>query len=256
MARALRIATWNVLADSYLRREWYPRTTDAELEATGRLARLLDAVEALGADVVCLQEVEVKVFTALAARLEPKGLAGTWAQKGRGRPDGCATFVREGLGAREPEVVRYADAREGEPHSGHVALLCFVSLDGRVLGVANTLVRWDAPEAQVGLRQVRELSTALGGADGWVVCGDFNATLTSPALEVLLSSGFRDPHEAQAFTFNSAAEPRKIDFLLTSDSLHAQAVAPRRIDGLTPLPSSTEPSDHLALVADVRWRAG
>jgi endonuclease/exonuclease/phosphatase family metal-dependent hydrolase len=157
-------------------------------------------------------------------------------------------------------VVRYADAREGEPHSGHVALLGFVALEGRVLGVANTHVRWDAPEtppeAQVGLRQVRELATALGGADGWVVCGDFNATLQSPALEVLLAAGFRDPHEAEAFTFNSAAEPRKIDFLLTSEALHAEAVAPRRIEALTPLPSSAEPSDHLALVAEVSWRAG
>ena len=123
MATGLRVVTWNVLADAYIHRDWYPRTTDAELEPSGRRARLLDAVDALGADVLCLQEVEPPLFAALERRLSSGGLGGHFAQKGRGRPDGCATFVRRGLEARAPEVLRYADALGTEGHSGHLALL-------------------------------------------------------------------------------------------------------------------------------------
>ena len=78
----------------------------------------------------------------------------------------------------------------------------------------------------------------------------------SPALSALTALGLCDPHDASACTFISDGEARKIDFLLASPSLHVDAVAPRAIDADTPLPSSTEPSDHLPLVATVSWRAG
>src|SRR5688572_6528119 len=87
------VATYNVLATAYIKPEWYPGVSDHLLRAETRVPALVRHVEALGADVLCLQEVEPDVFAALGDRLGPLGYAGYYQQKGRNRPDGCATFV-------------------------------------------------------------------------------------------------------------------------------------------------------------------
>ena len=55
---ALRIATWNVLADCYVYEDEYPAVPRAALDWGCRRQRLLEALEALEADLLCLQEVE------------------------------------------------------------------------------------------------------------------------------------------------------------------------------------------------------
>lgn len=264
MPRGLRIATYNILADAYINEDWYPGTPAALLEPGTRRVRLLEHVAALDADVLCLQEVERASFDALAARLGAAGLAGRWAQKGRGRPDGCSTFVSGRALVREHRTLAYDDGGGIEPPSGHVALLTLLDVDGRLLGVANTHLRWDKPGTlpphQLGLAQARELLQTMAAVtpapDGWVVCGDLNAGPESDVLAALTGWGLRDPHDARAFTSTSNGQAKRIDFVLVSKALAARPFLPPPLGDDTPLPSPSEPSDHLALVTEVGWTAG
>ena len=54
----LTIVQWNVLADCYVYEDEYPAVPRAALDWGCRRQRLLAALEALEADLLCLQEVE------------------------------------------------------------------------------------------------------------------------------------------------------------------------------------------------------
>jgi endonuclease/exonuclease/phosphatase family metal-dependent hydrolase len=206
-------------------------------------------VERLGADVVCLQEVEEEMLAAIAARLP--GHEVHHAPK-RGRRDGVATLTR--LPVRQRQVVTFLDG------TGHVALLAALEDGDRLLGVASAHVKWDPPGARLGVYQARELVTAVErfspACDGWVLAGDFNAAPESELVEAMLARGWRDAyaHDPGASTCNANQVPRRIDFLFHTASLVAvpepiPAIAPE-----TPLPSDEQPSDHLAIAARFDWR--
>src|SRR5262249_13117158 len=157
-----------------------------------RLPALVRHVEGLHADLACLQEVEDETFAALKARL---GDYEGHYEKKRGKPDGCATFFRRGVFA--PHGVKRLEYRDTPQLAGLLSL----EPAGRLLGVANTHLRWDRPETslaeQVGYRQALELLTE-GEAyrpfqDGWLVCGDFNRTPDSGVVSLLLQGGFFHP---------------------------------------------------------------
>jgi endonuclease/exonuclease/phosphatase family metal-dependent hydrolase len=225
----LRIASYNVLADAYVRREFYPRTPEAVLEPSRRRRALL---EKLGdADVLCLQEVEPDAFSVFAARLS--GHEARYAAK-TGKPDGVATFVRRGLGAVEWRELGFADG------TGHVALAAVVG----GWGIANTHLKWDG-EGRHARGELAEILEAWVRGGPWVVCGDFNATPESAALAFAGGRGLVDP--GGGFTCNSNGRRKRIDYLLHTPELRATMMPVPEIGDLTPLPSETEPSDHLRI---------
>jgi mRNA deadenylase 3'-5' endonuclease subunit Ccr4 len=61
------VASYNILADAYIRREWYPKIPQSVLDPQRRTAALVRHLEGLSADVIWLQEVEPAVFTGIAA---------------------------------------------------------------------------------------------------------------------------------------------------------------------------------------------
>ena len=109
-APSLSILTYNILADAYLRPEWYAQVAPALLEPGPRQAALLARLEAADADVLCLQEVEPGVYQALHAHLQTLGYRGYFLRKGRQRADGCATFIRwQKAPVQATIALRYAD---------------------------------------------------------------------------------------------------------------------------------------------------
>jgi endonuclease/exonuclease/phosphatase family metal-dependent hydrolase len=260
------VASYNVLADSYVKPDRYPGVSPALLDPGQRTAALVRHVAALDADVVCLQEVEARAFAALADVLAPAGYAGYRLQKGSGKPDGCATFVRGAafnvLGLRE---VRYADGKGTGPDSGHVALLHLLESAGRPVGIANTHLKWDrrdTPTAQrFGLRQIRQLLDEIQAlkprCPTWVTCGDFNVTADSEEVRAMTEAGFVDAYRGKEGQRTSVTNDRakRIDFLFHTADLRA---SPRDLPPLhdrTPLPSADQPSDHLAVLAAFRFPA-
>jgi mRNA deadenylase 3'-5' endonuclease subunit Ccr4 len=235
---AFSIATWNILATSYIRREFYPQTPPEVLDPAWRLPAVARRAAALGVDILCLQEVEVPAYAALQESMA--GFAGVYVAKGRGRPDGCATFFRKSsltLSAEEP--------------------LLTLNQGGRKFAVLNTHLKWDPPgtprERQVGYRQVMQAIDALaqaGPVDGRILCGDLNVTPDSAVVEAVLAAGMNYAHRqcAGIATCNSNRQAKLIDYLFFSGSLHAKPVRPEPIDDETILPSPGQPSDHLPLV--------
>jgi len=139
--------TCNVLADGYIRRDWYPLTPDLWLDPARRHPALAEHLAAQGADLLCLQEVETPLYALIAERLARAGYAGEHVLKGAGKPDGCATFWRRDVFERQNGTrLEFADANAARGASGHIALITTLRQGERLLGVANTHIKWDAPK--------------------------------------------------------------------------------------------------------------
>lgn len=258
---AFKVASYNILADAYLRRGWYPRVPPELLARQRRRQALLERVAGLDADVLCLQEVEKGALADLRARLSPLGYAVCHGRKGAGKPDGCATLVR-GLAVREVRRLAFSDGEGRGGHSGHIALLVTVEQEGRAVCIVNTHVRWDPPGTPPGQgfapRQLGELLAQRPRGDGgawpagldWILCGDLNLTPESPVLDLLRQEGLRDSHGApRPPTCYVGGRAVSIDYLWHSPGLRAAPLEPPLIDDDTPLPSPSEPSDHLPICA-------
>jgi mRNA deadenylase 3'-5' endonuclease subunit Ccr4 len=258
------VASYNVLASSYIKPEWYPHTAPEFLDAAWRIPALVRHVCAFATDIICLQEIDRPTFAAFESSLSLRGYAVHYAAKTRGQPDGCATFFREDrLARRASDVIGYSDGDSPRDDSGHIALIVVLEHAGRSLGIANTHLKWDSPatspEKHRGLRQVRQLlrtsETMVPQCDGWIMCGDFNATPSSPIVATLQQAGLYYAHESdqRARTCNSNANAKLIDYLFHSSALLAKPVGSPRLDDETPLPSLEQPSDHLAIMSEFHW---
>lgn len=251
----LDLLSWNVLADAYVRPEYFPSTSPALLAPGVRAEAILARVADSGADVVCLQEVEPSLLATLQ-RLEAFDVR--YAQKGRGKPDGCALLARRGtVSVEATRAVHYPDG------SGHVALLAALRSSGGVVGVATTHVKWDPPgtpeEERWATRQLGALAAAMRTWPrasveplAWVACGDFNVTPDDRALALL--SELRDVYAGSPGarpTVNANGRPRRIDYVFADARIRATPRPVRAIDASTPMPSTEEPSDHLPIGARI-----
>lgn len=250
---AITVASYNVLADAYVRPEYYPNCRPDVFPARQRYPRLAERIAGLDADVVCLQEVDWAMFRILYERLASEGYRGYWAQKGCEKPDGCAVFARSALVVGEPEVLRYNDGHGKRGSSGHVAQIAEIACGDRHVAVVNTHLKWFAPDAatndQLGLIQARELLAHLSVALPVIVCGDFNAETGSHVLAAFRAAGFEDAHDVTSATANPSGRAKKIDYLMHTGALTARPKKTPHVGNTTPLPSATEPSDHVPLVA-------
>jgi mRNA deadenylase 3'-5' endonuclease subunit Ccr4 len=254
----LRVVSYNILAPSYIRPDWYPFTDRSHLAWEARQERLAARLLGFDGDVLCLQEVEPYVYEFLQGRLEPALYQGTYVPKSQGRPDGGATFYRsDRLMQMECRTLYFRDGAGGQD-SGHLALVSTFNRQGSILHIVNTHIRWGAPEEQgdehVGFRQVRELLKqldALPPALACIICGDFNAEPESEIVSMIVRSGMRDAYAgAPQPTCNSNRHAQRIDYLFYRPAMEVVPMALPVIDDETPLPSADEPSDHLPIAAD------
>lgn len=254
------VASYNVQADACARPEWHPGRAAETLAASVCWPILVERLADLGADVLCLQEVTPPVFAAVATRLSPSGYIGHYAPRGQGKPDGCATFVREAVfSVQRVEPLRYADGEKGRLHSGHVALLTWLCQSEQQLGIANTHLKWqpmDTPTAEhLGCRQLDQLLQVLRGqmasCPTWVLAGDWNASADSPVIKRLITAGFLGPYYnwPAMHTRKANRQARRTDYLFHTPDLCSRPVPLRAIDDSTPVPTAEEPSDHLPVMA-------
>jgi len=257
----LRILSYNILAPSYARPERYPFTDRRLLAWEARRDRLEARLRESDADVLCLQEVEDWVFHYLRGRLETAGYQGLYAQKGQRRPDGCATFYRaDRIPLLDSRSFQYRDGA-GACDSGHVALVARFDVNGQTTSVVNTHIRWDVPNAcgasHIGYRQVTELlEKASDNSSATIVCGDFNAGPEKDFIQKMVAFGFLDAYAAAPQpTANSECRAKRIDYIFHTAEFESEPMPLPRIDDVTPLPSETEPSDHLPICATLKVRA-
>lgn len=239
------LMSWNVLADAYVRPQYYPTVEPALLVPGARTQAIADLVEASDADVACLQEVEPALLRALP-RWDVRH-----AQK-RGKPDSCVIAARRRAAIEEVRTIAFADGAPDREDSGHVALIAVVTVAGPRVQLVSTHLRWDRPGTppadRWAVRQARELIDALDPAIPAIVCGDLNVEPHDAAYAMLRAAGLVDPCADGAPTANPNGRAKRIDHVLHAPELHAHVVPGLAIDGETPLPSPEMPSDHLPVV--------
>lgn len=259
------VASYNVLANAYVHYGLYRRTPKIVLDRAWRSPAIVGNVINLAADVLCLQEVEPDTFAALKTRLYPLGYTAQYAPKLGGKPDGCATFYREdSFELVTRRVIEYTDGVRGQPNSGHIALVVVLRVHGRLVTIANTHLTWDPPGTpsteKLGYRQavqmLNECQSLAGSSDGWLLCGDFNATPDSDIVALLKKAGLQYSHAGlvQTYTCKVNAEIKMIDYLFYSRAFRAEPQKVVQISAGTVLPSAEHPSDHLPVVARFFWQ--
>ncbi len=262
MPLSFRLTSYNLLAEAYATRRLYPQVAPEVIAWSRRGPALVRRIADLAPDVACLQEVQASAWPGLESALASTGYRGVYAQKGQGRPDGCALLFRDGpLRYVSSEALHFDDGVDGADPSGHVALVgTFESAAGRVV-VAGTHLRWqpqpEDAEAHIGYRQARELALHCQAVDATatVICGDFNAGSESALVGLLRERGYIDACAAAPQpTFNSGGRAARIDFILHSGRLSSVPEPLPAIDGQTTMPSASEPSDHLPITATLALR--
>lgn len=258
-------ATYNVLASAYLHKGDYSVVPPDLLRQELRTPALVRHVAGLKANLICLQEIETEVFVALRKELAKEGYHGHLELKGREKPDGCATFYRTDLFTlREARRLEYQDNEKGPgQHSGFVALLLALEYAGRLLGVANTHLRWDRPTTpagrHVGRRQVLELLQVTREfeprCDGWLLCGDLNSRPDSLVIETIRTAGLEYAHAGRDHVRSAVINRRAglLDYLFHSGELLAVPSDPPKVVAVRGLPCEGQPSDHLPLRAEFEW---
>ena len=240
----MRFATYNILANAYVKRDRYPHSSPEALDPTLRRALLLRRIVELQADVLCLQEVEPDAFDDILAQLP--GHDGKLS-RADDRPDGLAILHRRTSSCRIEELV---DASLGR---GNALVAQVARFDG--FSLANMHLRWrpdDTPDAEhTGLLQLRRVLDRCDADPGaWILAGDFNANSQSRVIAEAERCGHQISCRAQRpwDTTNINGRRRKIDYLLHTPA-HWKPT-PGTLPELrrsTPMPSTVEPSDHLPL---------
>lgn len=219
----MRLLTWNVLADAHIRPGWYPLVDPDELRPERRWPRVLAALAATEADVVCLQEVPPERLDALGAALAPRQIAYA-PHNGEGV---LLASRRPFLGVERPRVGRKR------------ALV--VRLAGGP-SVACVHLSWSGPDAAArpGLDQLDAVLRL--GPD--VIAGDFNALPDWPERRLARDAGYKDVGPgAPTCNVNQWLQP--LDTVLVRPPLTGRAAPVARIGPRDPMPSARFPSDHL-----------
>lgn len=247
--------TYNVLAQAYVFPDRYPLSAPEALEPAGRRARIVERLRALDADLLCLQEVEPELFHELERVLADRFTSHLVLKLGK--PEGCAVFAaRARFEWLSNETLRYQCTNGSH---APLAQLVHLRFDGAPLSIANTHFTFasESTPHHPGVAQLRELLARRDASPPvtWLFAGDFNALSQSELVKLAYASGLEESCRTQRpwDTTNINGRCRKIDYLLTTAGhLFAEPAPLPSLTRTTPLPSLTEPSDHLPLM--VRFR--
>jgi endonuclease/exonuclease/phosphatase family metal-dependent hydrolase len=244
-------ATYNVLAQSFAHADRYPHSPPEALDQDRRHALLVDRIEQLDVDLLCLQEVERDLYGEVWNRLR-RTHEGAYAGR-ETRPDGVAVFAkRYPFGYLKHDVLRLESNRDRSPN---LAVIAHLTLGGRPLRVVCAHLASEprsTPRAEhAGYHQMLELLAhrdSVAPDDTWIFAGDFNANSRSFVLDAARERGMVDSCPRPWDTAVINGRRRELDYLLFTDGrLKPDPGPPPNLSNDLVLPSCTEPSDHLPL---------
>lgn len=276
---SFRVVSYNILARLYATKQLYPYCPMWSLSWKVRKQVLVRELVQYSADVLCLQELEDKEFSAFfSPELEKHGFVGTFLAKTRGTEstDGCGIFLRKDkFTILDEHKVEFNSFAMSLTESGvfakdvvesvlkrllkdNVALLVLAKSTAassagegeRLVCFANTHIFWDPEYADVKLWQtqvlVRELERFVashvqsrGVNVPIVLCGDFNSEPETPVISLLKG-------EQVSFRFDPLGVLRAISMSSLSSSLNLQNV----YEALDAMPQVTNYTGHYEGVLD------
>ena len=231
----MKVVTYNALADAYTSYGDYSHTDPDLLTHGARIEPTIQLLQGLDADVLGIQEADEALVASIRDENQWQIF---WTPKGRNKPDGCLTLVKNGIDVESFQSIEYSDG------SGHVAQI--IKIGG--VAIANTHIKWAPSDSvdHVGVAQARELVTAID-TDKAVLLADCNDKPGGPVRKVVEDSGFVD----LAVDFPTALvdqEPVAID-LLAVRGMRAKNLT-RNYD-LHQIPNRANPSDHIPVEAEL-----
>ncbi|KAF7320400.1 Endo/exonuclease/phosphatase domain-containing protein [Mycena kentingensis (nom. inval.)] len=208
---APKILTWNLLAQSLVRRELFP-TSDC-LKAAQRLPMLAAEVVAYDADIMCCQEVDS--LDKLLPNLEPT--YSTHYAAGPGKKHGCLIAFKEDWEKLADHLIEFDEqeirtegnerARRGSAfRTRNIASLVALksrSQPGRGVVIGTTHLFWHPSytyercrQAGIFLREIRKFQSD-NKLNSWpcILAGDFNFSPDDPAYALLVGDSLTDGHK-------------------------------------------------------------
>jgi endonuclease/exonuclease/phosphatase family metal-dependent hydrolase len=258
---ALKIVSWNVLADAYTFAHFYkhlerPKQTMAWAK---RVKMIVETLHRLDADVYCLQEVDH--WPELCALMSQQ-YDGVFESRTGHKQDGLAIlWKRSALALVGEKAVLKFDDLMGKNGESRIALrICLNALHvNRLVVVAQTHLDYKRPHAQVemcrllgdfvkaGMRETR---------DACIVMGDFNSEIRSHAVQTLLEACPRlisavpqkSPQGSPVITA-CIKDPKAIDHMFFDRKFLVQNALVAPFMSSAKLPNDVFPSDHYPIGA-------
>ncbi|CAE7042195.1 CPK4 [Symbiodinium natans] len=229
--KRLRLASWNVLAQSYSLQKSFPDVKPEWLKFGHRLPLLRDALVDIGADVLCLQEVEALHWQPLLEGLDYEVV---FAQR-PARADGClVAFRRTKFRCRQHLVVDFDSLLEDSLPPAVIArfarrnVALVVELEDVQENVsfliATTHLYWGSEHDDVRAWQLASLLEAaaqsFGTSKPLALCGDLNSHPWGLGCQLLRNGAVEVPRKF-----------RKVERFLVDRDI-SKAAKPLRLLGL------------------------
>jgi len=232
----LRVATYNIQSGK-----------------SSSLAEVADAIRAMDADLVALQEVQrgVKRSAPVDQTRELAATLGMYSAYAPAKKKGSGDFgvaVLSRLPIVAAERVPLSSTLTGEPRVALDVTVCAGERALRFVAVHGDVLPWAARSNSEHVAQL--VSDSVG--DGVIVAGDLNLRPDDAGAASLRRAGLvdiiADHAEGPTFPTRTGPAPRRIDFLFLDSPLAAGVSAVH-------IPQ-TQASDHFPVVADIdlsRW---
>ncbi len=232
----LRCASFNVLAEAYLTYGDYRHVTPGLLLSGARIPHILKLIASLEADVICLQEVELSLLSALSMHGEWQQF---WSQKKGGEPDGCLTLVRQTIAVKNFVTRPYSDG------SNHI--MQSVVIGGVVF--ANTHIKWARANEprHSGIAQTKELLGWLDAKQPAAIFADCNDRPGGPVRGLIEEAGFVNTCDNEP-TALIGRERAALDIIAVR-GVHAEGI--KTAYSVDNIPNRQCPSDHIPVMACV-----
>jgi CCR4-NOT transcription complex subunit 6 len=197
----LRVTSYNILAQCYVKSEFFPWVNKSVLKQSSRTAAIVKKLLQLNSDLFLLQEVDS--FPTLAAALTPHGYVGLFKKRSRAKKDGCAIFFNTSTlhlqTQTDVELNALASSNPDDPllrdNVALFALFTHTPTGARFIA-GTTHIFWDEALAGVKTAQIAHVfETAAALSAQWgvhkvVVGGDFNSDCEAPRLQAAAAAGF------------------------------------------------------------------
>uniref|UniRef100_A0A8C0VTA3 Phosphodiesterase 12 n=1 Tax=Cyanistes caeruleus TaxID=156563 RepID=A0A8C0VTA3_CYACU len=264
---SVRAVSYNILADTYAQTEFsrtvlYPYCAPYALEIDYRQNLLKKELAGYSADLICLQEVDKSVFVdSLAPALDAFGLEGLFKIKEK-QHEGLATFYRRDkfslLSQHDIAFNCFFFLKHLQCCSALFEIILFMSLGGNIRLI----------QIAVAMSHIKHVACDLYPSIPVIFCGDFNSTPSSGTYSFIskrCSMSLSHPFKLlsacgePAYTNYVGGFHGCLDYIfIDRNALEVEQVIPlpshEEVTTHQALPSVSHPSDHIALICDLKWK--
>ena len=240
---ALKILTWNILADCCAKQDakGFPYVPEEYLLWAYRLPLIVKIIQQEDPDIFCLQEVDK--FDDLQNAFPNH--EGFYRQSSA---HGLAIFARKTFKVSEIILVNYSGSSQGA-----LGLIC-QTISGHLIAIFTTHLKAKEEFSNTRLEQVQHLIRNIPENIPTVICGDFNEELNGQACQ-LMTKNFTTAITDVITTCKKRDQlyTRQIDYIFYRNFFNRRSkteILSVEIPDIG-LPSKDHPSDHIPLIITI-----